>query len=525
MIPTSSKSSRVWLLVAALAGSAQLLGLLAWYWADGLPFSDTSGVWIAHAWDFMNGEFYRPYLDDSGYGGGRFMPLFFMLLTGMMQLIGIPSTAGAILTLLIGFCFMLALIRVMQTTDVPLFTAIPIALLACFSISFQLVHLEVRGELLASFLNLIALGFAVQGIKKPSATTWVLMVTGFVLAWFSNITMGYGWVAVSLYLLMKGRIKAGCGLFLVTASLTLLFLEILHTASGGRLDLALATSFLKETGWSTVLQIPFWFLKAALSDPFFLMILGAALWTLLVLKPLRGTFVEIYFWITFLGTVFLYVVPGLDTVYLIDLLAASLWVLACSWCSRQENRYPTAAILPLLMIGAILTQLPGVGSITNHFKQNGRPSFGHIEGIVRSLPFIRGPLLSENPLIPILIGEKPYLLDANSSRALAKKYPEVKLDLFDKLTRQRFRAVILTHWSPMSQEFPFESLARKKALSGKPFYGNVHFPKEFLRTLKNNYVLGYVAKPYFVFIPKLYTVNTTALPKQKTGEYIFKEFN
>ncbi len=525
MIPTSSKSCRVWLIVAALAGSAQLLGLLAWYWTDGLPFSDTSGVWIAHAWDMTNGEFYRPDLDNSGYGGSRFMPLFFILLSGMMQLIEIPSTAGAILALLIGFCFLLALIRAMQTTDVPLFTAVPIALLACFSISFQLVHLEVRGELLASFLNLIALGFAVQGIKKPSATTWVLMVTGFVLAWFSNITMGYGWVAISLYLLIKGRIKAGCGLFLVTASLALLCWEILQTANGGRLDITLANSFLKEIGWSTFLQIPFWFLKAALSDPFFLMILGAALWTLLILRPLKGTFIEIYFWITFLGTVLLFIVPGLDTIHLIDLLAASLWVLACGWCSRQENRYPTAAILPLLMIGAILTQLPGIGSITNHFKQNGRPSFRHIEGIISSLPFKSGPLLSENPLIPILMGEKPFLLDAYSSRVLTRNNPEVKQDLFDKLNRQRFRAVILTHWSPMSQEFPFESLARKKALSGKPFYGNVHFPNEFLKTLKNNYVLGYVAKPYFIFIPKFYLARTAALPKHIMGQNIFREFN
>jgi hypothetical protein len=255
------------------------------------------------------------------------------------------------------------------------------------------------------------------------------------------------------------------------------------------------------------------------------MILGAALWTLIILRPLKGTFIEIYFWITFAGTVFLFIVPGQDTTHLIDLLAASLWVLACGWCGRQENRYPTAAILPLLMIGTILTQLPGVGSITNHFKQNGRPTFGHIEGIIRSLPFKSGPLLSENPLIPILMGEKPYLLDPYSSKVLTQNYPEVKQDLFDNLDRQRFRAVVLTHWTPMSQEFPFEGLARKKALSGKPFYGNVHFPKEFLSTLKNNYILGYVAKPYFVFIPKFYLARTAALPKQKFGDFMLREFN
>ncbi|QPJ63619.1 MAG: glycosyltransferase family 39 protein [Candidatus Nitronauta litoralis] len=491
---------------------AQFFALLAWYWTDGLPFSDTSGIWTAYAWDFVNGEFYRPYFEETGYGGSRFMPLFFILLAGMMELVGIPSTAGAILTLLIGFCFLLALVRLMQKSEVPLSTAVPFVLLACFSSSFQLAHLEVRSDLLASFLNLIALGFAIQGIKKPTAATWIWMVVGFVLAWFSKITMGYGWVAVSLYLLFKRRIKAGCGLFLVTASLALLLWEILQTASGGRFDGSLATYFLKETSWNSILQVPFWFFKTALSDPFFLMLLGAAFWTLIVLKPLRGTFAEIYFWITFLGTVALFAIPDTDSIHLIDLLAASLWVLACGWSSQFKNRYPTIAILPMLMVGTLLTLLPGVDSVSNHFKQNGRPTFQDIGGIIKKLPATAGPVLSENPLIPILMGHKPYLLDAYSLRVLSIKFPEISQNLFNKLEKKQFRAVILTNWSPISKEFPFESMAQKKSLSGKAFYENINFPERFLSSLKKNYTLDEIVYPYYIFIPRSFPDNTIVFP-------------
>ena len=498
----SPESAETWLRVAAIAAAVQLLGLVLWYWRDAIPFSNASGVWIAHAWDFLHGELYRPLWDENGSGGSRYMPLFFIVLAGMIEFIGIPSTAGAILNLLIAFCFLLALIRLMERSRVPLTVSVPMAGLACFSISYQLLHLEVRGDLLASFLNLAGLGFAVQGFKKPSPATWVLMALCFLLAWLAKFTMVFGIAAVSLYLILNGRARAGCSLFLIFFSLAAFSWELLQAASNGNMEDAFLTCILGGGSWKYALLAPWWFLKASIMDPFFLMITGAAIWTLRVLKTLRGSFAELYFWITLAGTVALFTSPGVDTNHLIDLLAASLWVLARTWQIHSAPRYPTTLILPLLMLGTLFTWIPGVPSIADHLQQSGKPSFRHVEGIVQSLPWNDAPILSENPLIPILLGERPFMLDAFSLRVMAEKDPAITRSLFRQIQEKKFKGVILTHWQPVSRQFPLEGMARQKGWDGRAFYGNVHFPKQFLSVLKMNYKLAYVASPYYVFIPK-----------------------
>lgn len=512
MTTLSTENAGTWLRVAAIAAAAQLMGLILWYWQDGIPFSNASGVWIAHAWDFLDGELYRPLWNDDGSGGSRYMPLFFMLLGGMIQLIGIPSTAGAILNLLIAFCFLLGLIRLMESSRVPLRVAIPMAVLACFSISYQLLHLEVRGDLMAGFLNLAGLGFAVQGFRKPAPATWILMALCFLFAWLTKFTMVFGISAVALFLILNGRPRAGCSVFLIFFSMAAFSWEFLQAASGGNMEEAFLACVLGGGSWKYTLLAPWWFLKASIMDPFFLMIVGAAIWTLRVLKTLRGTFTELYFWITFCGTLLLFTSPGVDTNHLIDLLAASLWVLARAWVTRPEQRYPTTLVLPLLMIGTLLTWIPGVPSIMGHLNQNGKPSLRHLEGIMQSLPWNSSPVLSENPLLPILLGERPYMLDAFTLRVLAQKNHAITPALFRQLQEKKFGGVILTNWQPVSREFPLEGMARQKGWDGGPFYGNVHFPKRFLSVLKMNYKLAYVATPYYVFIPKSVPLLRPPLP-------------
>jgi hypothetical protein len=54
--------------------------LMIWFWRGGLPYDATSGVWTALADDLVHGDFYRPVQSTLGYGGTRYMPVFFSLL-------------------------------------------------------------------------------------------------------------------------------------------------------------------------------------------------------------------------------------------------------------------------------------------------------------------------------------------------------------------------------------------------------------------------------------------------------------
>src|SRR5580692_6085239 len=52
------------------------------------------GVWLACAYDFMHGVFYRPLFSPLGYGGTRYFPLYFVLTGVLSKVLGSLATAG-----------------------------------------------------------------------------------------------------------------------------------------------------------------------------------------------------------------------------------------------------------------------------------------------------------------------------------------------------------------------------------------------------------------------------------------------
>src|SRR6266567_1087444 len=81
-------------LAVGLTGAA---ALLAWYWPGSFFDSATSSVWLAMAWDLAHGEFYRPVVSSAGYGGTRYMPLLFVLYSGLLRIGVDPIVAGVVL--------------------------------------------------------------------------------------------------------------------------------------------------------------------------------------------------------------------------------------------------------------------------------------------------------------------------------------------------------------------------------------------------------------------------------------------
>src|SRR2546427_9974680 len=76
------------------------IALMAWYWPGALPQDSSSGVWTALAQDFAKGVFYRPTVSAFGFGGTRYMPLFFVLPGALIRLAFDPVPAGIVLTVL-----------------------------------------------------------------------------------------------------------------------------------------------------------------------------------------------------------------------------------------------------------------------------------------------------------------------------------------------------------------------------------------------------------------------------------------
>src|SRR2546422_8237724 len=81
------------------------VALMVWYWPGALPQDSSSGVWTALAQDFAKGVFYRPTYSAFGFGGTRYMPLFFLVHGALIRLALDPVTAGGVFAVLGGVRF------------------------------------------------------------------------------------------------------------------------------------------------------------------------------------------------------------------------------------------------------------------------------------------------------------------------------------------------------------------------------------------------------------------------------------
>src|SRR2546427_6166241 len=149
------------------------IALMAWYWPGSLPQDSSSGVWAALAQDFAKGVFYRPTFAGFGFGGTRYMPLFFVLHGGLIRLALDPVTAGLILTVASLLLLDVATFLTLRELGVESSLALPLALLPHATATVQLLALQVKGDFLAAALTMGGVYLGLRSLRRPSAAGWV----------------------------------------------------------------------------------------------------------------------------------------------------------------------------------------------------------------------------------------------------------------------------------------------------------------------------------------------------------------
>jgi hypothetical protein len=100
-------------------------------------------------------------------------------------------------------------------------------------------------------------------------------------------------------------------------------------------------------------------------------------------------------------------------------------------------------------------------------RQEGRRQ---LEGRLRDCG---GSILAESPLIPILVNQRPVVLDPFGFRVVAVNNPVVLDDLTARLRRREFACVVLEH----DPTIP----------AGSGWYANVNFGESVIETLLQSY--------------------------------------
>ncbi len=488
------------------AGVFSLLGgiwLLLWYWPGGLPYDSSSGVWMALADDFARGDLYRPVQSELGYGGTRYLPLFFVL-HGLLLKTGLAAgTAGMGLTLASLVVLGVVAWRLMRVFGASAELAWACVCLLPASIALQLLGIAVKGDLLAAAAGvggfLAAVAWHREGWRPGLGLAWL----GFAAAILTKFTAVFALAALLLWLARERRWRPAAALGFGTLAVVGAGLGAAYGFSAGRIAESFAACASGGLNAAHAWKFPGWFALAAVQDPFFLMLFLAAV-VLAVRRTRRGglDLATGYFLVTAVGTLLLFASPGIDSNHLVDLLVASVVLIAVELTQGGAGR-GIAWAARLFAALVVATWLPGVPSVRHFLQERGRPTVAGVQEIARRLsPRGTDRILAENPSVPLVLGRRPEVLDAFSLRLLAARDPAVRNRFRGDLEARRYSAVVLVDWSGVPLDALPAEMARHASPGAAHFYGEVHYPPGFLTTLQEHYRLSFTVPPFVIFEPR-----------------------
>ncbi len=481
--------------VATLA-TIQAIGIAAWFWPGSMPITDTSGVWITLADDAARGDLYRPLQSDLGTGGTRYMPLFFSLHAAAINL-GFPLVgSGVALTLISALLFVGILGFLLRQLGVAPTIAWPATLLMTGTVTFGMMSLTVRGDFLAAALNLagVALAFSAQPTDRPSRWVWAGIFFG--AAFLTKLTTVFGLVAVVAWLVFQSKPR-GIGRLLMGFGLTAgLGLSAAYFFSDGRIWESFRTVASGGTDSATWWTGPTRFFATIVRDPLLLILtIPAAMLSMAVVR----TSDRLVGWLlvtTLAVTLVIFTSPGTGANHLLDIAALVVMVLALALKSGGHSARWTGVTAGILGIGIVVTWFPGVPSIPKFFQKIGRPAMAAPVEFLQLTGPAAQPVLAENPLIPLLVSERPFVADAFNLNLMSQANDDFRNLFEERLNSGYFGTVVL---KALPGKFARDVTDPMDPLLTEPLVDLVahdHLITLFSAQIQSQYRVVFVRRPY-----------------------------
>ena len=416
--------------------------------ASGLYVNFSSGVWLALARDLYDGVFYRPLWNGVEYGGTRYFPMLFIAIAALMRA-GVPPVAAGVTVSMVGLAAMVAAaVVLLKRLSVPS----PLAMLgAALSTAPYFVHqtgFAVRCEPMATAFALLGLAVLVPIEKRPDSIKRELAAaTLFICAFSTKITCVYAPAAATVALLVGGRWRAATRLAVITALGAIVAVALVNIASGGRAIESFRACALAGSTLATLLSplavtrtLQLIGVSHLLTVVFFLAVLAVFLSARarLPLPPL-------YFLTAVAVTGVIFTSPGTTmTSHIVDAYVAAV-ILITATIAAQTGLVRTlghVALITVAIWAAAQNVVLVAGMIEHGLVRERREGWRQL---VTTLNGCGGSVLSESPVIPILTGHRPVILDPFGFRVVAVNKPEVVDDLTARLKRREFTCVVLEH--------------------------------------------------------------------------------
>jgi hypothetical protein len=474
------------------------LALVYMGWRTGISLTPTSGTWIALAVDLKNGVLYRPMYGDLGYGGTRYFPLHFVLHAALMKIGLGPEAAGHTLEAFAGLTLLFGIYRVLRQLRIAPRTAACIPVVVLAPKATQIAILSIRGDLLPTALTVLGLATCMSARVERRRLLGASLL--FTLAFAAKPTSLFGAAAVFLSFVFSRQVRKAALLLLATGLGCAAVLGAVSLASGGRF-LTVFRACAATAGYS--LPVGMWHLAIIpplqLPVDLAILILGFAGFFALTRSKI-SSMPAMFFASAAVSTAIVLGAVGTNINHFLDIDVASLIVFS-AWLFDEEPKERTfgvAALLFVALFGSCLTFWS-----MRHTDAGGYFDFAYSRGIHETLEFLGKqdkPILAAHPLLPILAGQRPYLLDLWMFRIVAEKDPSFAKSMSDAIRQRQFAAIVLE-----------DDLASRTS----PYY----FPDRETEDIRQNYQLARRFPRAYVFLPRG-PQNATAPAEFKTiGEH------
>jgi len=479
----------------------QSISLVVYYWPDALPDQVTSGVWVSLAYDFSEGIFYRPLASEDGYGGTRYMPFFFVIHGYLIRLFNDPLTTGVCLILGSSLLLGIGICMVMRQLGLPWHIAIPFAGAMNCTLSYQAETINIRGDLLASALNIWAVWLSLKYYRYRSKRWLVLAGIGFILTFLTKFTSFFGLIAVGLFLHSTNQERAAYKLIYIVGTGVVVSLAALYLCSDGRIWESFACCATGGMGVADVFGFLSHFLKYAIRDPFFLGLLGYGLFVFVTncWKSWRE-FPFLFFATTLAFTLLINMSPGTGSNHLIDLQAALVVLLGTYFAKNDIFAKLLSPGLLLIITYIILSFHPAVYSMEKFFDEHRKPTRANVQHLYNRYGEKAAPVLSDYTYFSILNGDRAVVGDHYNLRLLMDRDPAVREDFFNKIRSQYFGSVVIRNWPGIFKK-DIDSRDNPYLLEKEKEFHREH-NNEIYNAITQYYEITSVLRPFVYLSPK-----------------------
>ncbi len=477
--------------VAGLVFVAWLV-LAAEHVDDRFQLDQVSGARMALAQYFNHGTLYPELYDGRFYGGTRFMPMPIVLHGFVARLTGEYLVSGKILS----YAFMLGLLATMVVLLRRLRCPLPFALilpaLVLTTYTGLAATMDMRADALPLLLQVLAVWIVASTARKEATVGAAALAA---LAFISKLSAVWAPLAIVIWLVTRDRKRLALfsvAYVVLAAGLLLLFTGI---TDGRMLENVFGLSASGVTGLRSVLLSPYRLvhLMVDVATTAWAVVPLVALAAWIALKERRSS---IYLVSLFCAlAVLLVVLTDIGTGWnqLIDLVVLNALVIGelVGWVQVGSTRLDgpavrivgTAVGLALLWVtlsGFVVVLFPSVKEAVG-----GGPSYDKYP--LSALATSPTSVLSEDPYVPLSMGQVPVVLDPFMLPRLAGKEPDAIPDLVRRIEMREFDVVVLVE--------PLEPVDRS-------WWSEEDFGTDVARAISRAYTYAGRMQGYYLYEPR-----------------------